>query len=792
MNKKIIIDANFPNETRVAMLNSVNNIEIIEYETASKQQLKSNIYLAKITRVEPSLQAAFVDYGNEKAGFLPFSEIHPVYFHIPVSDQKDSLDHLKEIKPPKITSDDLAEGAKKPSYKNAILDDAEIDLNVIEKLIDEKNQPDFDLEASEIDIEPVGPSRSEANYNKHYKIQEVIKKGQVVLVQVTKEERGNKGVSLTTYLSLAGKYCVLMPNKPSQNGISRKISSNEERKRLKDVITELSPDDSSASVIARTAAIGHSTLEIKRDYEYLVRLWNKIREATLNSIAPCFIHQEDGIIQKTIRDIFDHNVKELLVQGREAFQMAQKFMKDILPTEMARVKEYKGRTPIFTKFDIENQLSSLYQPNVPLPSGGYIVINPTEAMISIDVNSGKATSERNIEETALKTNLEAAKEIARQAKLRDLSGLLVIDFIDMSEGRNRKIVERSMKEFFARDKARIQIAGISAFGLLEMSRQRLHPSFLETHSSMCMHCNGKGIVRADESNAMLILRTVENEIFSDDVDIVNVYANLATVIYLLNNKRSEIVFIENKYNIKLNFNFDPQATSDSYAIEKVKLPQNGSQNTLPAMPALQSTSEIYNEENADFSKGKRKWKAAAEQDTENKQIVPETKKARNEKEPKKPSKNTRNGADTRRRQESAVDSEVNGVSNENATQDEAFEILELEASGLQDQDSNRQERNNYKGGRGSIRKSRLENQTTKGQSENIQKDEQKVMQNQPEFADELRDNNEESEGEIVKQKQKTPRRRINRKSKTMKRKSVDENTGANAGNNNMVATGNQE
>ena len=611
MSKKIIIDAAFPNETRVVLLSNNNNIEDIEYENAIRPQNKGNIYLAKITRIEPSLQAAFIDYGNEKSGFLPFSEIHPDYYHIPVADQKSLRTNLKEITPPKITTEDAEEIAVSNVY-NTLVDNDEIDISTIEKLVDDKLSTTFDLEVSDIDIETISPDKEMTNSYKQYKIQEVIKKGQILLVQLVKEERGNKGASLTTYISLAGKYCVLMPNKSSQNGVSRKISNPDERKRLKNIISQLATENNneSSSVIIRTAGIGRTTLEIKRDYNYLVRLWNKIREVTLKSIAPCFIHQEEGIIQKTIRDMFDHNVKELMVQGGNAYQSAIKFMRDILPTEISRVKEYKNKTPIFTKFAVEDQLSNLYQPIVALQSGGYVVINPTEALISIDVNSGRATSERNIEETALKTNLEAAKEIARQIRLRDLSGLLVIDFIDMYELRHRKIVERSLKEFLSRDRARIQTSNISTFGLLEMSRQRLRPSFLELNASICSHCNGKGLVRAGESNAMLILRTVENEIFHDSVDTVNVYASNNAIIYLLNNQRQEIAFIEAKYGIKLNFYLDPTATSDSYSVEKIKAVKKFSNVNVQNKPALQDISGIYQEKaaNTNNSRHKQKWK----------------------------------------------------------------------------------------------------------------------------------------------------------------------------------------
>ncbi|MCC8416166.1 MAG: Rne/Rng family ribonuclease [Rickettsia endosymbiont of Gnoriste bilineata] len=626
MSKKIIVDANFPNETRVVLLNHNNNIEDIEYETTIKQQNKGNIYLAKVIRVEPALQAAFIDYGPDKSGFLPFTEIHPYYYNIPTSDLKSlpSINKLQEISLSDITQDDLVELEAKRDY-NLIIDSEEIDLNAIERLVDEKIQVEFNLDVLDNDIETITVEKSdkeEEDKQKQYKIQEVIKKGQVLLVQVTKEERGNKGASFTTFMSLAGKYCVLMPNTPLQNGVSRKISNADERKRLKNIVAKITSGNSSnaSSIIIRTAGAGCTTLEVKRDYDYLVRLWNKIRESTLKSIAPCFIHEEGGLIQKVIRDMCDHTVKELIIQGSDAYQNAVKFMKDILPTDIGKLKEYKNKVPIFTKFVVEEQLSKLYQPVFALPSGGYIVINPTEALISIDVNSGKATSERNIEETALKTNLEAARDIARQIKLRDLSGLVVIDFIDMYDARNRRIIERSFKEFLSRDRARIQTANISQFGLLEMSRQRLRPSFLELNSSICSYCNGKGLVRADESNAMLILRTIENEIFNENIDLVNVFANIHSVVYLLNNKRSEISLIEEKYNLKLRFHVDPSATSDNYSIEKIKLPKKSSHAGAASKPLIQNQSSNYQEEknNKDSShpnKKKQKWKTSDKLDT---------------------------------------------------------------------------------------------------------------------------------------------------------------------------------
>ncbi|AFC74536.1 ribonuclease, Rne/Rng family domain protein [Rickettsia parkeri str. Tate's Hell] len=613
MNKKIIIDANFPSETRVVLLGQSNNIEDIEFQTTVRQQNKGNIYLAKVTRIEPSLQAVFIEYGMDKSGFLPFSEIHPNYYNLPTSERNFPVNAFPEIALSNITVEDDKE--KPAAIYDSLVDSEEIDLKTIEDLVESTFQSELNLEAAD-DIEMIQSGTPESNIPqyKQYKVQEVIRKNQILLVQVTKEERGNKCAAFTTYISLAGKYCVLMPNKGSQNGISRKISNGEERKRLKDILNKIVSGDKNAySVIVRTAGRGSSTLDLKKDYNYLARLWNKIRKSTIKFPAPCFIHEEDSIIRKTIRDMCDHNVKEVVIQGQEGYADASKFMQDLLPSELVKLKEHKSKTPIFTKFQVEEQLVKLYQPVVTLPSGGYIVINPTEALIAIDVNSGKSTSEQNIEETALKTNLEAAKEVAKQVKLRDLSGLIVVDFIDMSEAKNRKIIERSFKEFLSRDRARIQTGNISQFGLLEFSRQRLRSSFLETNSAICSHCNGKGVIRASDANAMLILRTIENEIFEERIDVINVFTNIVSVLYLLNNKRAEIKFIEEKYNIKLNFYSDPNATSDSYSIEKVKLFKKTNNNFNSVKPVIQNHNADYTEEDLkkeQLRKNKHKWKTA--------------------------------------------------------------------------------------------------------------------------------------------------------------------------------------
>lgn len=557
MHKKIAVDAAYPGAMRVALLNQKGEIEEIEYETAIKNQIKANLYLAKVVRVEPSLQAVFIDYGAEKNGFLPFSEIHPDYWNLPSEARAQiKLAEHRSLNRPEITSEDLSEKEATSLYSG----EEEAGNIAIDAL-----DAEIDQEATEI-----------LDIYKQYKVQEVIKKGQVLLVQAQKEERGNKGASFTTYISLAGKYCVLMPNRPGHNGISRRISNSEERRRLRNIIEQLIEGaQSAASVIVRTAGISRTTYDIKRDYDYLVRLWNNVREATLRSKAPAFIHAEDDILKKTIRDLFDHNkVKEIVIQGSTAYTKACEFMHNLLPSEVNKIIEYKSKTPIFTKYDIEDQLVSLYQPIVYLPSGGYIVINPTEALTSVDVNSGKATAERNIEETATKTNIEAAVELARQLKLRDIAGLVVIDFIDMYEAQNRHLVERKFRDALERDKARIQIGQISNFGLLEMSRQRLKPSFLECNTSVCHHCHGKGIVRADESNAMLIFRTIANEIATHKagkISTLNVFASFKAANYILNYRRSEVAELEQKFALKVNIYGDHTATADSFAIEKIGL-----------------------------------------------------------------------------------------------------------------------------------------------------------------------------------------------------------------------------
>lgn len=647
MARKILIDAIYPNETRVASLNEANQLEEIEYETSSRTQIKSNIYLAKITRIEPSLQAAFIDYGGDKNGFLPFSEISPDYFNLPAAERESLKKHsapLDSLKNVEYSKEEIEEYNSKVNQgqEKEKSHSVEEEIKRYEAAIDNNEHlpADIDITVPETEVEIIQGelNQSKIDITKQYKIQEVLKRGQVLLVQAQKEERGQKGASFTTYISLAGKYCVLMANKNNQNGISRRISNPEERRRLKEIISEVVRHNPSTncSLIVRTAGIGRSQYEIKRDYDYLAKLWNKIREITLKSTAPTFIHREDNIIQKTIRDSFDHKTKEVFIEGVEAYAEAIEFVENLMPNQAGRIKQYTGRTPIFTKFNLEDQLSNLYQPIVNLPSGGYIVIHPTEALISIDVNSGKSTAEKNITETALKTNIEAAKEIAKQLRLRDLSGLIVIDFIDMNETKHKKIVEKCMRDSLSNDRARIQVGYISSFGLMELSRQRLRPSFLESNTNICQHCNGKGVVRADESNAVLIFRTIETEIHKGQFNVVNVYLHISAMTYILNNKRQAIEFLESKHGVKISFFHDHSATSDSFSIEKIKTSEKLVSANVKDEPLFHAGSELFREDTEEEAESP---KAQEAQDTENQKPNKKSKrskkashKARNNKE----------------------------------------------------------------------------------------------------------------------------------------------------------------
>ena len=534
--KRMLIDASHPEETRVVIVNG-NKLEDFDVEVVSRKQLKGNIYLAKVTRVEPSLQAAFVDYGGNRHGFLAFSEIHPDYYQIPVSD-REAL---------------MAEDVKSAAGDN---DNGSTETNSFVETLGGDG------------TDEVEDQRPRLSSRRNYRIQEVVKRGQILLIQVVKEERGGKGAALTTYLSLAGRYCVLMPNTAHGGGISRKISNGVDRKRLKVVINDLGIPDGIA-VIVRTAGSKRSKAEIKRDYEYLLRLWTQIRETTLESIAPCTVHEEGNLIKRSIRDLYTKEIEEVVISGDEGYRMAKDFMKLLIPSHAKRVQPFKDEGISLTqRYQVEDQLSAIHSPEVHMKSGGYIVINPTEALVSIDVNSGKATKERNIEETAYKTNVEAAEEIARQLKLRDLAGLIVIDFIDMEVQRNQTRVERQLKDAMRTDRARIQIGRISPFGLLELSRQRLRPSLLETSSEPCPHCEGTGVRRSTDTTAVHILRMLDDECSRRKAEELTLHVPTSVALYLLNYKRIALADVETRYETTIIIDNDDTLIPPDYRIER--------------------------------------------------------------------------------------------------------------------------------------------------------------------------------------------------------------------------------
>ena len=558
MAKKLLIDAKQPEETRVVLLNG-NRIEDFDQETTTKLQNKGNIYLARVTRVEPSLQAAFVEYGGTRHGFLAFSEIHPDYYRIPVEDRKALTEEMLNAKDTSLDEVSNSQIDKDTEHTNDL--ETNIDNSSELLVVDEKKEKP-EIISEEDEARPANQTK----IFKRYKIQEVISKRQILLVQVAKEERGNKGAALTTYISLAGRYCVLMPNTIRGGGVSRKISKIEDRKRLKSIIEEIEMPAGMA-VIIRTAGSDRTKAELKKDFSYLQNLWNTIREKTVKSTAPILINEEGNLIKRTIRDLYNSDVSEILVSGEKAFNTARSYIKEMVPSQIKRVKNFKDtKNSIFQKYNVEKQLDSMYLPSVKLKSGGYIVINQTEALVAIDVNSGRSTKERNIEETALNTNLEAAEEVARQLKLRDLSGLIVIDFIDMEGYKNQHSVEKKLKEAMSSDRARIQIGRISHFGLLELSRQRLRPSVSENYFSTCGSCGGMGVIRSVESSALKVLRKIEDtKIKNESLDIL-VPSKIG--MYILNEKRKSIAEIEEKLNINLSFQFDDQDSETDCKIER--------------------------------------------------------------------------------------------------------------------------------------------------------------------------------------------------------------------------------
>ena len=533
MSKKLLIDARQSEETRV--ISTTNDlIDDFEYEVHSRRQLKGNIYLARVTRVEPSLQAAFIEYGGNRQGFLAFSEIHPDYYRIPVED-KNKL---------------LAEASAKTDEDLNLIDDSSEDN------IDEFNEEEF--------------KKIKRNLYKNYKIQEVIARRQILLVQVVKEERGSKGAALSTYISIAGRYCVLMPNTPRGGGVSRKISNITDRKRLKKVVDELDVSKGMA-VIIRTAGSKRTKTEIKRDYSNSMKIWENVKKLTLESNAPFLIHEEGSLVKRAIRDLYHSDIDEVLVEGSEAYKACKNYMKAVMPSHAKKVQQYvDDKLHLFQRYNLDAQLQDIFNPKVTLKSGGYIIIDQTEALVAVDVNSGRSTRERNIEDTALKNNLEAAEEFARQARLRDLSGLIVIDFIDMEENKNRISVEKKLKESMKKDRARIQIGEISNFGLLELSRQRLRPSIVENSSELCPHCAGSGRIQSIEVSAVQILRAIEEEGAPDGIEGVKVFAHSDVILHILNKKRSQLNEIENGYKILIDFNNDNTIIPPQKKLEVVR------------------------------------------------------------------------------------------------------------------------------------------------------------------------------------------------------------------------------
>ncbi len=538
MTKRMLIDATHPEETRVVVADDDRLIDF-DIEIASRRQLKGNIYLAKVTRVEPSLQAAFVDYGGNRHGFLPFSEIHPDYYQIPQADREE-LERLERELEARANAEQVAEEAN----GTAVTQDADEETaDVLEEI-----------------------RRRRAQILRSYKIQEVIRRRQIMLVQVVKEERGNKGAALTTYISLPGRYCVLMPNTPKGGGISRKITDPADRRRLKKIAEELGVPEGMGLII-RTAGQERTKAEIRRDYEYLVRLWNEIRQKVLQSIAPCLIYEEGDLVKRALRDLYTRDIEEVLVEGEDAYRRAKELMKLMSPSRARHVKLYQDEVPLFARYGIEEQLDAMMSPVVPLPSGGSIVIHATEALTAIDVNSGKATRERHIDDTALKTNLEAAEEIARQLRLRDIAGLVVIDFIDMGESRHQRQVEKRLKQALKADRARIQMGRISPFGLLELSRQRLRPSILELSTRICPTCSGSGLVRSTESLALHALRRIQEEGIKNEAAVLALRVPTEVALYLLNHKREALTRLEERYALRVQVSADDQLGAEPLALE---------------------------------------------------------------------------------------------------------------------------------------------------------------------------------------------------------------------------------
>ncbi|HRO12945.1 ribonuclease E/G, partial [Amaricoccus sp.] len=657
MTKKMLIDATHAEETRVVVVDGT-RVEEFDFESLNKRQLAGNIYLAKVTRVEPSLQAAFVDYGGNRHGFLAFSEIHPDYYQIPKADREALIAEEAELareaeeeasrEKPKARGRSRSRRRAQPAAEGAANGADAVVAALTRHLENARDAPKEELTAGSEGLEDVPPpsaaagdidifvpeepaeragaeaaeEAAEAQEDSHdeetpegyeavggddaaeeraaprvrpkarrYKIQEVVKVRQIMLVQVVKEERGNKGAALTTYLSLAGRYCVLMPNTARGGGISRKITNATDRKKLKEISSSITVPEG-AGLIIRTAGASRTKTEIKRDYEYLLRQWEQIRDLTLKSIAPAPIYEEGSLIKRVIRDLYSREMDEILVDGERGYREAKDYMKMLMPSHAKNVKHYADVLPLFSRFQVESYLSAMFNPVVQLKSGGYIVIDVTEALVAIDVNSGRATREASIEETALKTNMEAAEEAARQMRLRDLAGLIVIDFIDMEDRRNNAAVEKRLKEKLKTDRARIQVGRISPFGLLEMSRQRLRPGMIEATTKACPHCHGTGRVRSDDSMALALLREIEEEGVKQRSKEVLIVAPVEIANYLLNQKREHVAMIETRFGLSVRVEGDPSLISPDYRVERFKTASR----IIPAPGNLNLPTVAYPEE----------------------------------------------------------------------------------------------------------------------------------------------------------------------------------------------------
>ncbi len=549
MSKNILIDTTNIKETRIAVTED-GKLDDFEVESNKKNTVKGDVYLAKITRIEPSLQAAFVDFGTNRNGFLPLTEIHPDYFKIPIADEK-KIKELNDKIFNEETNDEEVSDIEK-NVENQTIENDNLDTDDIE---DGENKTQ---QISKIRIKKNSPKKEYFNFFRKYKIQDVIRPRQVILVQINKEERGLKGAALTTYLSFAGRYCVLMPNSMNNDGISRKIGDIDERKKLKQILSSVEIPKR-MSVIVRTAGIGRTKKEISKDLTFLLSQWNKIRELTIKSEAPELIYEEGNVLKRAIRDMLTEDVEKILVDGKDGYEKVKKIAKNLVPTFTKKIKQFKSKeNSLFAENNIETQINELFSLNVKLSSGGSIVINTTEALVAIDVNSGKNTSERNIENTALKTNLEAAVEIARQLRLRDLGGLVVIDFIDMEDYRNNFKVEKALKTALVRDRARVQFGRISMFGLMELSRQRLRSSLIDKSFEKCSYCKGSGLILNSISISEQIIKVIKEKLSNSSQSNIIVKCNTALAEDLLNLKKNEIIALENNYETNIKFSFENQ------------------------------------------------------------------------------------------------------------------------------------------------------------------------------------------------------------------------------------------